>query len=183
MCNRTTQRTTPSRSPFPIFLDTLPDSERGDLADQRQRERLLEWKPDRRIGRDESLQILREGSDCRWRWIEADVMFEHGKSDQYPPIGKRGHSPLQAFFRSGSRCSNTRSHFTQFLLRLFGRGIDIFGDALRWLFWKSSLYLAIQTQAPGNPPIHSWMFLSSVARRQRAPFTRSAHSKGRRSRC
>src|SRR6266446_9955017 len=56
-------------------------------------------------------------------------MLERGKRDQYSPIGKGGHPPLQALLGPGCRCANTRSHFTQFLPSLFGGGIDVLGDA------------------------------------------------------
>ena len=62
-------------------------------------------------------------------------MFERAERDQYPPIGKRGHSPLQAFLGPGRRCANTRTHFTQFLPSLFGSGMDVLGDAFRSRFF------------------------------------------------
>src|SRR2546427_8356936 len=64
-------------------------------------------------------------------------MFERGERDQYPPIGKGGHPPLQAFLGAGCRCANTRKHLTQFLLSLFGGAMDVLGDAIRWRFFGS----------------------------------------------
>jgi len=70
-------------------------------------------------------------------------MFERGEHDQYPPIGKGGHPPLQAFLGPGCRCANTRAHFTQFLLNLFGGGIDVLGDAFRSrFFWSHDFILS-----------------------------------------
>src|SRR6266852_4257008 len=64
-------------------------------------------------------------------------MLERGERNQYPPIGKGGHPPLQAFLGPGCGCANTRTHFTQFLLRLFGGAMDVLGDALRSRFFCS----------------------------------------------
>jgi hypothetical protein len=55
-------------------------------------------------------------------------MLEGLERDQYSSIRESRHSPLQAFLRAGCGFANTRKHFMQFLLRLFWRGIDIFGD-------------------------------------------------------
>src|ERR1700674_2247331 len=98
-------------------------------------------------------------------------MFERGERDQYPPIGKCGHSPLQAFLGPGCRCANTRTHLTQFLLSLFGGGIDVLSDAFRSRFlWShdfilstlllilQSLLRAVSRQLPMRLPrqIRSW---------------------------
>src|SRR6266852_5255275 len=64
--------------------------------------------------------------------------------------GKGGHPPLQAFLGPGCRGANTRTHFTKFLLSLFGGGIDVLGDAFRWRFFRihdfilSTLLLILQ---------------------------------------
>src|SRR6266852_3135306 len=77
------------------------------------------------------------------------VMFERGERDQYPSIGKGGHPPLQAFLGPGCRCANTRTHFTQFLLILFGGGVDVLGDAFRWrFFWSHDLILSALLDTP-----------------------------------
>src|SRR6266699_1546584 len=70
-------------------------------------------------------------------------MFERGECAQYPPIGKGGHPPLQAFLGPGCRFMNTRAHFTQFLLSLFGGGIDVPSDAFRRRFvWSHDSILS-----------------------------------------
>ncbi len=71
------------------------------------------------------------------------MMFECGERDQYPSIGKGGHPPLQAFLGPGCRCTNTRMHFTQFFLSLFGGGMDVLADAFRWrFFWSHDFILS-----------------------------------------
>jgi hypothetical protein len=70
-------------------------------------------------------------------------MFERGERDQYQLIGKGGHPPLQAFLGPGCGCANTRAHFAQFLLRLFGGGTDVLGDAFRSrFFWSHDFILS-----------------------------------------
>src|SRR6266567_4877107 len=81
-------------------------------------------------------------------------MFVRGERDQYPPIGKGGHPPLQAFLGPGCRLANTRTHFPQFPPSLFGGGIDVPSDAFRRrFFWShdsilSALPLLLQSLLP-----------------------------------
>ena len=56
------------------------------------------------------------------------MAFVRGESDQYPPIRKGRHSPLQAFRSPGRGFANTRMHFTQFLLSPFWSGLDVLGN-------------------------------------------------------
>src|SRR5882762_5601361 len=72
-------------------------------------------------------------------------MLERGERNQYPPIGKGGHPPLQAFLGPGCGCANTRTHFAQFLLRLFGGGTDVLGDAFRSRFFLESRFYFIDS--------------------------------------
>jgi hypothetical protein len=51
-------------------------------------------------------------------------------------MGKEAEAPLQAFLGPGCSCANARTHFTQFLLSLFGGGIDVFGDAFSGAFFE-----------------------------------------------
>ena len=51
----------PLGSPFLVFLDTLSNAERGDLADQGERERLPQRKLDRSFGRGKFRQVFCEG--------------------------------------------------------------------------------------------------------------------------
>src|ERR1700674_4841393 len=114
-------------------------------------------------------------------------MFERGERDQYPPIGKGGHSPLQAFLGPGCRCANTRTHLTQFLLSLFGGGIDVLSDTFRSrFFWShdfilSTLLLILQSllraasrQLPMRLPrqIRSWRVKLHRLPMSRNPTTR-----------
>src|SRR5438876_8651867 len=82
-------------------------------------------------------------------------MFERGERDQYPPIGESRHPPLQAFLGPGCRCANTRTHFTQFLLRIFGGGMDVFGDAFRWHFFCSHSLLSSDPCSQFTPSARS----------------------------
>ena len=96
-------------------------------------------------------KVLREGSHCWRRGIEANVMFVRGEGDQYPPIGKRGHPPLQAFLGPGCSGTNTRTHFTQFLLSLFGGDMDVLGDAFRSRFFGTHGFILSQLARPKAP--------------------------------
>ena len=78
-------------------------------------------------------------------------MFVRGEGDQYPPIGKRGHPPLQAFLGPGCSGTNTRTHFTQFLLSLFGGDMDVLGDAFRSRFFGTHGFYFIATRTPESP--------------------------------
>src|SRR5205807_1297254 len=133
--------------------------------------RLLQGKLDRPFSRGKFRKIIPEGSHRRRRWIEADAMFVCGERNQYPPIGKGGHPPLQALLGPGSRCANAGTHFTQFLLSLFGGGMDVLGDAFRPRFFGNhdfilstlllilqSLLLAAYRQLPMGLPrqVRSW---------------------------
>src|SRR6266481_9831430 len=125
-----------SRFPFLVLLDAFSNTERSDLANQWQRQRLLQRKLDETFGRDEFCKILREGAHRRRRRIKTDVIFERRERHQYPLVRKRGHSPLQAFRRPRRRFANTRLHFAQFLLRLLRCGADILSDVLRSRFFR-----------------------------------------------
>src|SRR6267378_4503269 len=87
-------------------------------------------------------------------------MFERGERDQYPLIGKGGHPPLQAFLGPGCGCANARTHFTEFLLSLLGRAIDVLGDCFRPRsfgshdFILSALPLRLQSLLPAPPNGH-----------------------------
>src|ERR1700730_1640851 len=76
-------------------------------------------------------------------------MLEPGKRDQYPPIRKGEHSPLQAFLGPRRSGANTRVHFTQLLPGLFGGGIDIFGNGLRPRFFGTHDF--ILSTPPSGP--------------------------------
>src|SRR6266436_4185667 len=159
----------PSRFPFPVYLDTLSNAERGHLADQREWQRLLQRKLNRPFRRGKFRQILYEGAHCRRRGIEADVVLERGEGDQYPAIGKCGHTPLQAFLGAGCRFANTRTHLTQFLLSRVGGGSDVLGDGFRTrLFWShefilSTLRLILQSPLLGA----SWRLPTRMPRQTR----------------
>ena len=78
-------------------------------------------------------------------------MFVCGERNQYPPIGKGGHPPLQALLGPGSRCANAGTHFTQFLLSLFGGGMDVLGDAFRSRFFGTHGFILSQLAPPKTP--------------------------------
>ena len=78
-------------------------------------------------------------------------MFVRGEGDQYPPIGKRGHPPLQAFLGPGCSGTNTRTHFTQFLLSLFGGDMDVLGDAFRSRFFGAHGFILSQLARTAAP--------------------------------
>jgi hypothetical protein len=126
-----------SRSPFLILLRTFASAEGGDFTDQSERKRLVEGKLDRTSRRGKFREILRKGADCGGRGIEADVMLVRGEGDEYPPIGKRRHPPLQAFLGAGRSFANTGAHFAQFLLSVFRSGTNVLGDAFGSRFFCS----------------------------------------------
>src|SRR5260370_41657782 len=109
-------------------------------------------------------------------------MFVRGEGDQYPPIGKGGHPPLQAFLGPGCRCANTCAHFTKFLLSLFGGGMDVLGNAFRSRFSEShgfilwtlllilqSLLPAASRQLPLRLPLQSRRWKSQATRTLNVP--------------
>jgi hypothetical protein len=140
-CNSECRDNPASSSPFAVLLDAFSNAERGDLADERQWQRLFKWKLDRPSRGHEFRKRFREGAYCRRRWIEADVIFVRGECDQYPPIGKRRHTPLQAFRGSGRGFADARVYFTQFLLSLFWSGVDVPGDVFRPRFFCTHDFL------------------------------------------
>ena len=78
-------------------------------------------------------------------------MFVRGEGDQYPPIGKGGHPPLQAFLGPGCSGTNTRTHFMQFLLSFFGGGMDVLGDTFRSRFFGTHGFILSQLAPPKTP--------------------------------
>jgi hypothetical protein len=72
------------RSPPLVILDALANAERRNLADQGQRQRLLQQELDGSFSRGEFCEFLSKGFRCRGRWEEPDVTFEGGEQNQNP---------------------------------------------------------------------------------------------------
>jgi hypothetical protein len=124
-----------SRSPFSISHKALPDTEFGDLSDQRERQRFFQRKLDRPFRCFKFRKILLKSLYCGWCWEETDMILEYGKHNQYSLIRVSGHSPFQAFFSSRCCSTNTSMYFAQFLLSTFRGRFDIIGNASRIRFF------------------------------------------------
>ena len=116
------------RSPCAVLFDAVADAQRDDFADQRKGQRLSQRKLDGAARSNEFQQVLGERFHGRAGGIETNVMFEGAENHQNPLIAKRGHPVLEGFGGAGRKFADAPAHFTEFLTRLFGRGVDVGGD-------------------------------------------------------
>jgi len=153
----------PSRSPLSILLDALSYAKFSDLANQRERQGLLQRKLDRPSRRVEFRKLLCERLHRRRRGIKPNVVFVRRKRNQNPLIRKRRHPPFHPLRRSRSRLPNARPHLPQFLPRLLRRRLNVLSNARRSRFLCSHGFLFYRHSRP-----HSIAFASS-----RLPFARA----------